>query len=301
MKIIAVIVTYNRLNELKKCISYLENQKLKLNKILIIDNNSSDGTKEYLKSNKIDFIHSNKNTGSAGGWNLGINYALVNKYDFVWMMDDDGYPHNNALNNLINYIKTKKKIICISSLVIDSKYNNRLAIPLPILNKRKFPLLLGSKRKIYFSNDKILTKHKVYDWANFFNGALIRLDAVKKIGPINTDFFLYGEEVDYFHRLRKVGQVLTLNSAIHYHPHISKPWTIIKIYFYIKNSIYLNYRYCDFPLIRSLSNILIIFVRVFKNNGTFFFLKLFLFKNIKIILKAIIRGFNSEICNDFKK
>ena len=83
MSTIAIIVTHNRLDCLKNCLSHLNNLSSMPDKILVIDNNSSDGTHEYLSSNQIDFIHSEVNTGSAGGWNLGINYALNNSYEFM--------------------------------------------------------------------------------------------------------------------------------------------------------------------------------------------------------------------------
>tara|TARA_B100000965_G_C19554736_1_gene741665 strand:+ start:783 stop:1604 length:822 start_codon:yes stop_codon:yes gene_type:complete len=269
-------------------------------KILVIDNNSSDGTHEYLSSNQIDFIHSEVNTGSAGGWNLGINYALNNSYEFIWLMDDDGYPDKHSLENLEKILKSSNEIVCLSSLVIDCSNLNKLAIPLPILDYKKLPILLSLKRKIYLKNDKILNKDSLYEFANFFNGALIKTKAIKEIGSINKDFFLYGEEVDFFFRLRQIGRVYTLNSAIHYHPNINKPWTLIKIYFYLKNSIILNYKYYDKPFLRSLANIFIIYVRVFKNNGFLFFSKLFLFKHMNLIYSAIYRGFKGKIGNDYK-
>jgi len=300
MRIITVIVTHNRLNELKNCLKYLSKQTKKPDTILVVDNCSTDGTDEFLKTNNINYIHSSENTGSAGGWNIGIEYALKNSFDLIWFMDDDGFPHHNSLNYLYNSI-SEKKIVCLSSLVVDSKNHSRLAIPLPLLNKKKLPVMLKTRRKIYFTDSKHIKNNKFYDFANFFNGTLIKVDAIKSIGQINKNFFLYGEEVDYFYRLRKIGKVFTLCKAIHYHPSINKPWTLIKIYYYIKNSIYLNYKYYDFPFFRSCANLIIILFRVIKNNGFNFFLSLFRYENLKIIIMAVMRGFLLKIGNDFKK
>ena len=231
---------------------------------------------------------------------MGIEYAIKNHFDLIWLMDDDGFPHHESLRHLYNSIQ-EKNIVCLSSLVVDSKENSRLAIPLPILNKSNLPVIFKLKRKIYLKNDNDILNNKFYKFANFFNGTLIKLSAIKEIGQINKDFFLYGEEVDYFFRLRKVGNVFTLCKSIHYHPSINKPWTLIKIYFYIKNSIFLNFKYFDYPLFRSFANILIVLLRVIRNNGIIFFLNLLLPKNLKIILVAIVRGFFLKIGNDFKK
>ena len=300
MKIIAIIVTHNRLKELKNCLKNIDKQIKKPDKILVVDNNSTDNTSNFLNSNNIDYIYSSKNVGSAGGWNIGIEYALNNSFDLIWLMDDDGYPHYHSLNYLYNSI-LEKNIVCLSSLVVDSKNHSRLAIPLPILNKKKLPVMLKKKRKIYFTDNQSIKSNKFYEFANFFNGTLIKVDAIKSIGQINKNFYLYGEEVDYFFRLRQVGNVYTLCKAIHYHPSINKPWTLIKIYFYIKNSIYLNYKYYDYPLLRSCANLIVILFRVIKNNGFIFFLNLFNFVNLKIIITAVLRGFSLKLGNDFKK
>ncbi|UVQ07046.1 glycosyltransferase [Bacteroides caccae] len=71
MKINCVIVTYNRLSLLKECISALKNQTYKINKIYIINNNSTDGTSDYLQELIADsqfvIINLPQNIGGAGG------------------------------------------------------------------------------------------------------------------------------------------------------------------------------------------------------------------------------------------
>ena len=292
--ILALIVTHNRLSDLKICIKCIKNQKLPPDQILIINNGSTDGTLNYLKISNLNYINS-KNLGSAGGWNIGIQYAIDNNFKYIWMMDDDGYPHMNALYTLNKNFNSE--FSCVSSLILDSKNQNKLAIPLPKLNKNNNPILFKINRKIRKINE-LNQINNFYNFANFFNGALIRISAIKKIGNININFFLYGEEVDYFHRLRKVGKVVTNINAYHFHPSINKKWTHIKIYYYLRNSIYLNYKYYDYPFLRSIFNILAIIFRVIKNNGLFFFIKLFKPKDLKKYIKAIKKGFNLEIGND---
>ena len=75
MKLGVVIVTYNRLELLKECITACINQKEEFQKILIINNASTDGTKEYLENlqySNLEIINSNKNLGGSGGFWLGI-------------------------------------------------------------------------------------------------------------------------------------------------------------------------------------------------------------------------------------
>ena len=109
MKILSIIVTYNRLSLLKNCIKAINHQTRKTNDLLIIDNGSTDGTDIYLKKNGINNIRQ-KNLGSAGGWHAAINYFLNNNYDAIWMMDDDGYPDADSLRLLEKKINS---VLCL--------------------------------------------------------------------------------------------------------------------------------------------------------------------------------------------
>ncbi|HGX8739230.1 TPA: glycosyltransferase [Escherichia coli] len=70
-EVIAVIVTYNRKALLLKVIDAVINQSYPLKKILIIDNNSTDGTEMFI-SNRLSDVVKYKNTGDnlGGGWRV---------------------------------------------------------------------------------------------------------------------------------------------------------------------------------------------------------------------------------------
>ena len=76
LKTIAIVVTHNRLNLLKRCLKALELQTVQVDGILVVDNGSNDGTKEYLNSIGLEYI-SQPNLGSAGGWHTGLKYAIT--------------------------------------------------------------------------------------------------------------------------------------------------------------------------------------------------------------------------------
>ena len=79
MKLGVVLVTYNRLNELKKALECYEKQSYLPKHVIIVNNASNDGTKEYLekwvnKKSKIEkeIINLKKNTGGSGGFHEGL-------------------------------------------------------------------------------------------------------------------------------------------------------------------------------------------------------------------------------------
>ena len=67
-KILAVIVTYNRVNDLKNCVNSLRRQTYKYFDILVVNNGSTDGTKEFVDSLEDIIVIHQDNLGGAGGF-----------------------------------------------------------------------------------------------------------------------------------------------------------------------------------------------------------------------------------------
>ena len=282
--VLALVVTYNRLNYLKRCLDFLENQDRKINQILVVNNDSNDGTQQYLEAKKNIKVIKQENLGSAGGWHTGIEYGIKNNFDYIWMMDDDGYPDKSSLKNLVNSFT--KAHSCISSVVLNENYKNLLVFPIPKLNKYKNPVIFSLLRK--YNKLSIFKKNSIefYNYANLFNGSLISINSIKKIGNINKNYILYGDEVDYFYRLRKIGKVVTCFKSFHYHPDVSRrPIKVNSAYYYLRNSIILNFKYFDKPLLRSILNLIVLIFRLIYRNGPFqtFIIIFTLKKNIFIL------------------
>jgi GT2 family glycosyltransferase len=297
-KILAVIVTYNRCELLQRCLDYLNNQSRQVDEIVVINNGSTDDTEAMLEARNVRCI-TQENLGSAGGWNRGIECALVEGFDAVWLMDDDGYPEQEALNSLEQSLEPS--FACVSSVVLCEDDHPTLVFPFPVLNKKGFPVLFARKRKINtLSQVAAVAKNGVYPFAHFFNGALISIEAIRNVGNVNRDFFMSGDEVDYFYRLRKYGAVYSVLTAHHYHPDVgNRPITPIKVYYYIKNTLILNELYFNQVYVRNLLSILAVLGRAVARNGLFGALTYIAGKNAPVFYSAIARGMLRRLGKDF--
>lgn len=100
--VVAIITTCNRCELLRRCISCLQVQQGANCDILVIDNNSRDGTAEYLRTqHDVKVYHMAVNTGGAGGFYTGIKLAYEAGYERFWLMDDDVMPAPDALAHLL--------------------------------------------------------------------------------------------------------------------------------------------------------------------------------------------------------
>lgn len=114
-KTAAVVVTYNRKEKLLRCIEAIRRQTSMVQPdIIIVDNGSSDGTEalvtEYMEAASSDtqkglIIYSNlrHNSGGAGGFCYGVRKAAESGYDYIWLMDDDCVPADDALEQFLRF------------------------------------------------------------------------------------------------------------------------------------------------------------------------------------------------------
>lgn len=120
VKIAAIVVTYNRKELLADCIECLINQSQKCD-IIVIDNASTDGTCDYIESfikkGEVLYFNTGENLGGAGGFHFGIKKVLEMCYDYVWIMDDDSMPEENALKELYGALYMNKEWGYVSSEV----------------------------------------------------------------------------------------------------------------------------------------------------------------------------------------
>ena len=102
MKIIAVVVTYNRLDLLKKNLQCLRRNE-PVHSIIVVNNGSTDGTYEWLsEQTDLQVIHQ-ANVGGSGGFYVGIQEAYHAGADWIWCMDDDVFPRENCMEHLLPY------------------------------------------------------------------------------------------------------------------------------------------------------------------------------------------------------
>ncbi|HEB1166424.1 TPA: glycosyltransferase [Escherichia albertii] len=202
--VIAIIVTYNRKELLSKVIDAVSSQSYPLKKILIVDNNSSDGTKD-LVSHKISPLIEYKNTGGnfggAGGFYHGFIEAEKYTYDYLWLMDDDFMPTIDCLEKLVSNsprgitqpVRYNLDETCaeLSPLTYD------LSNPFKI-NPKGVPLNKYLK-------DLVEKPEYIDIEAIPFEGPLISRDVVEKIGYPDPRFFIFCDDIEYAIKAKRMG------------------------------------------------------------------------------------------------
>lgn len=191
--VVAIIVTYNRKELLSRCIDSILNQKNAECDIIIIDNSSTDGTRDYisdyLEIDKIFYFNTEKNLGGAGGFHYGMKIALEKRYAYLWIMDDDTIPKEHALEELLKADRLLGgEYGFLSSAVLwkDGLYCK--------MNRQK---IVGTAyKKVH-----LLEKSLIPVYQATFVSLLLKKETVIREGLPIKEFFIWGDDVEYTHRL----------------------------------------------------------------------------------------------------
>ena len=195
-KTVAVVVTYNRRDILKKNIECLLGQKDGACDILIINNASTDGTEEmvladYGDNEQVIYCNSGANLGGAGGFEFGIGKAATLGYEYIWIMDDDTWPSESALSAL--YMADEKLAGnwgFLSSAVYWTDGN------LCNANKPK-------KSLFTFIKEDDLRRDKVKVVMGSFVSMFVRTSTVKEVGLPIGEYFIWTDDYEFSGRISR--------------------------------------------------------------------------------------------------
>lgn len=213
-KICAVVVTFNRKELLINSLNAIKRQSYKPHTVIIVDNASSDGTQELVQANGFYETEQNgilfkylllpNNQGGAGGFYNGMKaaYDSTEKFDAVWVMDDDGIPDAGQLANLVAYLPQYDYI---APLVLAKEDKSMLAFN-----------YYGNTDVNYLRDN---FERIVPNYSCPFNGILYSRKLINKIGFPLPQLFIWGDEQNYSIRAHDAGfDPVTVMEAIHIHP-----------------------------------------------------------------------------------
>ena len=205
MEVSIVIVNYNGKHLLKTSVDSLNKADLiEKCEIIIVDNNSQDGSVEFIKKNykKIKVIQNRENLGYSG-----INSAIpFCKGKYILFLNNDIKMDRDCIKKLLEAIKNDDKTGMTAPRLIN--YYNKEMVSGGTWLSRSF------YNGHFFGNNKSIE-------IPYMGVGLIRKDIVKNIGYIfDPDYFIYGEDVDLGLSLRLMGyKVVFVPEAVIYHMH----------------------------------------------------------------------------------
>ena len=242
IKLLVLIITYNRLPLLKECIQAVLGQTWNSFNILVIDNHSTDGTWEYLQTLEgkggISFLRLEQNTGGSGGFHIGIREALRRGYSHIWLMDDDTVPDIHAAERLLSADRLLGEYGFLVSLPVWKDGSLcKMNLPLPGQFRREKGRIL---------QEGLLPVRKAT-----FVSMLLKADIVREVGLPIREFFIWGDDQEYTERISKKYKCYLVLSSVVQHKtknnlgsdiSTDSPERIERYYYAYRNELYIAKR-----------------------------------------------------------
>ena len=198
--VLAVVVTHNRLELLKKCVAALEAQSERCD-ILLVDNASDDQTPQWAEqarsaNDRISCVRLEQNTGGAGGFYFGMKWAVERGYRFAWLRDDDCIVCGDSLQKLLeadSLLGGPEQYGFLSSVVL-WKDGRDCVMNHPTVDKRYYTKIEALREGILRINQAT------------FVSLFLPVRTIREFGYVIREYFIWNDDIEYTRRLARRGQ-----------------------------------------------------------------------------------------------
>lgn len=212
-----VIVTYNRCALLQECIACVLGQTRAPSHVVIANNASTDGTREFLESlagkePSLVLLHLNENCGGAGGFYAGLSKAHELGDEWHIIIDDDAMLKPDFAEQLLKNTRKFPEVRAFAGKVVE---NNKTAL----MHRQKM-------KRPGFRFQRI--SEAAYERSSFtcdaasFCGLMIKDSLIEQIGLPERAYFIWYDDTEYCLRIRGISEIRVIPGAVLHHK-VPKP------------------------------------------------------------------------------
>lgn len=232
----ALIVTYNRRELLRECLHSVVGQTRRPDHVLVVDNASTDGTRDMLREEfpDVEVLALAQNEGSSGGFHAAFAAGAERGFDWLWGMDDDTIPAHDALEQLLAARERLNGLpqpaVLASKVVWTDGTIHPMNPPAP------HPL---RGMDLYVD---ALQRGLMPIRSSTFPSTLVRRDAVERHGPPRKGFWIWSDDIDFFGRILRDehGYLVPESLAVHKTKTAHTPWQGKERFYYaVRNGVFI--------------------------------------------------------------
>jgi GT2 family glycosyltransferase len=218
--IASVTVAYNGAAVLPRQLRALQRQTRNLDEIIVVDNASPDDSMHLLETGfpEVTVLSQPQNLGVGGGFSVGLDYAAnQRKHDWIWLLDQDSLPADDALEQLLDAFDDMR----------DQADNVAVLAPL-CTNEKSHLGYSGSIWRHGLRPPPFNIQHRPISFVDsvISSGTLLRRQAVEEAGLPRSDFFMDFVDHEYCLRLRGHGYKIAIVRDSRIEHAIGEPKTV---------------------------------------------------------------------------
>ena len=244
MKLTIIIVNYNVKYFLEQCLHAVIKAATKISaEIIVVDNDSVDGSCQMMEEKfpRVTLIANKENVGFSKANNQAIRIA---QGEYILLLNPDTVVQEDSFLKIVDFMDRTPDAGGLGVKMIDGKGRflpeSKRGLPTPEVAfwkmfglSRLFPhsKRFGKYHLGYLDNDKI---HEVDVLAGAF--MLLRRETLEKVGLLDEDYFMYGEDIDLSYRITQGGYknyYFPETTIIHYKGESTKKGSInyVKVFY----------------------------------------------------------------------
>jgi len=192
-----LVLNYNAGETLSACLQSLFHLEYPIFRIVVIDNNSTDGSFERMKErySQVHFIRNSENVGFARGINVGIRFALDQRAEYIWLINPDATVSARSLHTLVELLERNAHVGMASPLILSPTHRR---------------VWFGGGRIDWLRMRAVHTKPRsraIPFETGFLSGCalLVKSPVFRIVGLFDERFFLYYEDTDLSLRAKRAG------------------------------------------------------------------------------------------------
>jgi N-acetylglucosaminyl-diphospho-decaprenol L-rhamnosyltransferase len=212
-----VIVSYNTRVDLERCLTSLNKPPPSVsNDIIVVDNQSSDGSVESAKRfPRVTVIDAGANRGFAAACNIGIRNSTG---DMVLLLNPDTVVNPGAVDGLVRQFWSHADVAVVGPRIVDADGRPELSfgkMVSPLAEWRQKRLVKGLERRNRATLRRVDEMTRQEQWPDWVSGAclLVKRADAESVGLLDERYFMYLEDVDFCAAIRANGRRILFSPA----------------------------------------------------------------------------------------
>lgn len=201
-----VICNWNKKDDVEACINAVMASTVIPDMVYVVDNASTDGSQDVIRKyvgSKLSLIENCQNLGGSGGFNTGISAALEEGYQYIHLLDNDATVEADCFEKTIELLDKEPSIVAVGSKVLVAHESEPIIQEMGALIdwdrcdfNRNFP---------FHKDGDDIPEIVECDYVPACS-VVIRADVIREVGLMDTDNFIYWDDIEWFYRMKKLGK-----------------------------------------------------------------------------------------------
>ena len=198
-KIYIIILNWNGLTDTLECMESVFKLNYENFHVVVIDNGSIDSDSKIIKINfpQVTLIQNKENLGFTEGNNIGITYAISQKANYIWLLNNDTIVDKECLLNIVKEAELSDSIGLVSPVIYYYDSPDEIQFAGSHMNWKDITLIY----KPIIEQNEIKGKSLCL-WGT---ALLLKANMVERIGLLKKEYFAYWEDIEYSIRAIKYG------------------------------------------------------------------------------------------------